>query len=356
MMNRRQRSSKQRSVKAPAAQGSVKTISSPSINGDDTIRVKKRELVTTIRDWKNAIPDKLRIDPTDPSTFPWLSQLSRLYELYRINSLKFEFASAAPTTQEGAFFLGIDYDPSDSDPGTLETLMTFVGSRRAPIWSNATCTFDPKRVFKPWLFTATSAGTQDRLETPGNFYWATTANEASAEIGEIYVSYDISFKNTQTPTDRYHHRFGRWQDLQLPKPGNQWFIEEDPVGKANTTIELDSRPAGLDIKPKKPGLYRIRLSAVAESLTNLYNAIPIGGALIRNTGVKEVFDLTDTLKQQVLEALVYFPPTKDSDLPSALRLRNGTGLMKAGTLTAAYIGAKLLGARTHYGDANMTFG
>lgn len=147
------------------------------------------------------------INPTNPNVFPWLSTIASLYDQWEPNGVVFEFVSTSSEFNGanqalGAVIMATDYDLQDP-------LFT---SKQQMENSDYACSTKPAvslmhgiecdQEERPLKIMYTSTGTADpRFSTLGNFQLATQGvSAANINLGELWVSYDITFyKKQQMP-------------------------------------------------------------------------------------------------------------------------------------------------------------
>jgi len=181
-----------------------------SSDGRRGIRVADREYLGDIVSSSTVGAFNLqsyRINPADPYTFPWLSVIANQFEEWEPHGLVFEFVSTSSDYSGGAsqalgtIISATDYDPVDSPP-TTKLVMENLDYSLSEKCSNSMLhgvECDPKE--RPTLsyYTAYSAPSTDlRLHDHGNFFIASVGvPTASTTLGELWVSYDMSFYKKQ---------------------------------------------------------------------------------------------------------------------------------------------------------------
>lgn len=172
------------------------------------VRVSGAEYLTTLQ---STTPDTLGTAlytiALNPSSWVGtrLQILSRLYEKYSVNSLKFKFLTSTPTNVPGSMVGGFDYDVTDSlipesDQGVRQ-LMVSPGACWHAVWQNAEYMFIGPDDQQFWL--ERSDGTSaDRLTTPGRFISVLAAgiSGGSITLGGIIVEYDLNLHIPQYET------------------------------------------------------------------------------------------------------------------------------------------------------------
>lgn len=191
-------------------QGS-KSSSIPTFSKDGRrgIRITEREFLgdvissTTANTFTNQ---SFRINPADPTTFPWLSTLANQFDSWEPLGIIFEFNSTSSSQSPGTQALGTvitatDYDPTD--PAFTNKLVMessdYSRSARADcnIQHGIECDLTERGVRT--LYTSYSLPTVDqRLTDLGNFQIASVGvNAGSVNLGELWVTYDIAFYKKQ---------------------------------------------------------------------------------------------------------------------------------------------------------------
>ena len=96
-----------------------------------------------------ARPYLYQVHVTNPELFPWLSQISRSYERYSIQSLEVEYIPSCPTTTSGMIYLAYDYDPADTDEAVNPyTLASMYGTVSGNVFGRHTLRVDCSRFRK----------------------------------------------------------------------------------------------------------------------------------------------------------------------------------------------------------------
>jgi hypothetical protein len=144
-----------------------------------------------------------RLNPTDRSAFPWLSTIASQFDQWEPNGIVYEFVSTSSsfngTSQAlGTVIMATDYDVFDAlyaSKQVMENADYSCSTRPAEsLMHGIEC--DKNERPTPLLYTSSSS-TQN-LQDLGNFQIATVGcNTAGARLGELWVSYDITFYKKQ---------------------------------------------------------------------------------------------------------------------------------------------------------------
>lgn len=184
------------SVPLPSAVGTVVT------NAAKVNRVVHRELVAAVT-YDGATTNKVyRINPRNPTMFPWLSQIARAYDYYRIAKMVVEYVPAVPSTTAGQLTMAFDYDVLDANTSTTSAvLQSYVGAVTSQVYIPASCYFHPENtVMKSHKYFCSSATLAERLNDVANLIVNLNVSATTAtgfKFGSLFVSYDVEFFNPE---------------------------------------------------------------------------------------------------------------------------------------------------------------
>jgi len=143
------------------------------------------------------------LNPGDPATFPWLSNIAVRYEEYEAEELTPHYETAAPTTASGKVILAIDFDPGDStDAGTKQELLNDDRTKSGPVWQSFDQTVDRPKLRKRLFVRNIDDGADGSLtgallrqQDIGHLFVATTSCSlgGSAMLGELWIRSKIRF-------------------------------------------------------------------------------------------------------------------------------------------------------------------
>lgn len=183
------------------------TIPEFSVKGTET-RVRHREFITDIvtGDTPTAFLNRaFVINVGDAKTFPWLSQLARQYQQYKINGLVFEFKTSTSDVSTigtmGTVIMATNYDVTleeFADKMHMENNQFSVSAK--PSFSQIhTVECAPDMTAAKLLYVRAAYNRVDhnldaRFSDLGLFQLAThgLSSPAKTAIGELWVSYDVS--------------------------------------------------------------------------------------------------------------------------------------------------------------------
>jgi len=171
--------------------------------GDDSIRVKRREYLGDVMGSTEFVSQRYPINPGLASTFPWLSTLASNYEQYKINGLIFEFVSTSANalnstnTALGKIVMATNYNAVEPPFPNVRYMLATKFSNYGMPSSNLPHAIEcaPGTTPTECLFVRSGApalGSDLRLYDLADFQLATEGMQATANIGGLWVSYDIT--------------------------------------------------------------------------------------------------------------------------------------------------------------------
>nr|QKV51215.1 putative capsid protein [Crucivirus sp.] len=181
-----------------------------SSNTAGMIRVQHREYLTDILSTTDFNNLEFPINPALASTFPWLSKIAANFEQYQIHGLIFEFKSGSSdalnstNTALGYVVMATEYNslaPGYQNKLEMENAL-FACSTKPSLSTIHAVECAPTQSPLTVLYTRTgfeNIGESDiRFYDLGKFNIATVGMQAiGANIGELFVSYDISLSKTR---------------------------------------------------------------------------------------------------------------------------------------------------------------
>jgi len=190
----------------------VSDLSGPTIpkfaNEGRAIRVREREYLGDVL--SSGTPgafdlQSYAVNPTDPKTFPWLSLIAPLFDEWEPHGIVFEFVSTSSefngaSQALGAVIMATDYDSYDP----LYTSKQQMENADYACSTKPSCNLihglecDPKERPIKVLYTEPSANQPITFTNLANFQIATQGmSNAQVNLGELWISYDISFLKKQ---------------------------------------------------------------------------------------------------------------------------------------------------------------
>lgn len=256
-----------------------------SKDGRRGIRVCEREYLGDVL--SSATPNSFqnssyRLNPADPRTFPWLSAIANQFEEYELNGLIFEYKTTSAmyngTTQAlGTVTMMTDYDPLDPAPTDLVTMQNADYSCSTVSSNNlqhgVECEPSERTVKLMYTEIVRPADSEVRWCDVGNFNIATSGvSAASVNLGQLWVSYDISFYKKQLSPGLG----SATRDIQVTWTSSTGVTNLTPFGLTQTRTALGQIPLTFDnvtgdrfsLPSVATGTFMCVLSVFCNNLTN----------------------------------------------------------------------------------------
>lgn len=227
----------------PAAVGSsvVSRSANTSLSGAG-FRVQHREFVTSLQTptgtsltytflCNPAIPynatESGHLQPT--GLFTWLVSVAQNYQKYKINSLSLEFVPSAPTTIAGNITAGIDYNVDNPDNGiTLQELTSLSEAVQSAYWTSFSLHAKPQPSNTPGpKFIRNFAVAGSKVTYDAFLFYVTLSQTSTSQlIGNLWVTYDITFMSPQPP------------NVELRSPSAAVFLGEAQIIESGNPTDL----------------------------------------------------------------------------------------------------------------------
>jgi hypothetical protein len=213
-----------------------------------SIRVTHREYLGDISGSTDFSLKSWSINPGLVQTFPWLSQMAALYTQYTCHGLVFTFNSTSANalnstnTALGTVVMATQYNAYDSPFLTKMEMENHEFSTSVKPSESAMHPIECKVSETPFRvhFTRTGAleASEDkRLYDWGVFSLATVGMQASAIIGELWVSYDIEFEKPRINNGTFgNSRHARLSNGPWDSSNPLGIIQRGVGGNMNLTV------------------------------------------------------------------------------------------------------------------------
>nr|QKV51229.1 putative capsid protein [Crucivirus sp.] len=181
-------------------------------DGKNSVRIAHREYICDIVSHGTANTFRLQSFPIQPglaSSFPWLANVvGGSFQQYRINGMVYEFRTMSAdalnsvNTALGQVIMATDYDSKDanfSSKQQMENTEFGVSCKPSSSMIHAIeCARNQTSISELYVRPfAVPSGADQRLYDMGNFQIATNGVQGtSVNLGELWVSYDITFFKT----------------------------------------------------------------------------------------------------------------------------------------------------------------
>lgn len=147
------------------------------------------------------------INPTNLSTFPWLSSIANLYDQWEPHGIVFEFVSTSSefngsSQALGTVIMATDYDVLDAPYSSKQEMENSDYSCSTRPSNNLMHGIECATSERPTKLLYTSTAGPANFSQLGKFQIATTGcSVAGVRLGELWVSYDVTFyKKQMVPT------------------------------------------------------------------------------------------------------------------------------------------------------------
>lgn len=172
-------------------------------NLGQSVRCAHREFIGDINSSTAFALQSYAINPGLSGTFPWLSAIANQFEQYKIHGLMFEFRTTSSdalnstNTALGTMILATEYNvllPSFTNKQQMEnTIFSTSGKPSTTLLHPIEC--DPAQTPNQPAYVRSGATLigDNRLYDLGNFQIASVGSQASSVVGELWITYDITF-------------------------------------------------------------------------------------------------------------------------------------------------------------------
>lgn len=171
--------------------------------GETTIRLRAREYITDVSGSTLFLNTAYSINPGNPVLFPWLSSIATKFQQYEFNGLIFEFVStssnalSSTNTALGKVVMATSYNVSDLPfPDVKSALITQFSNMGKPsdnLVHAVECRRSSMVLDNLYVRSTTTAVPDPKFYDIGNFQFITEGMQAVADIGGLWVSYDVTF-------------------------------------------------------------------------------------------------------------------------------------------------------------------
>jgi hypothetical protein len=269
--------------------------------GSGSIRVKHREYLQDISceavDFKIQ---KFTINPGLEGTFPWMSRVANNFQEYELHGMVFHFKTmsaesvGSTNTALGSVILATLYDVEAPDFSTKREMeSTEFCSSSVPSQNclhAIECAHDESVLNKLYVRSESSGQTGDmRWHDFCNVFVATVGMQAASVIGELWVTYDVTFRKPRLETPLYGSlMFAHWySDTVNTGPASGDRVLDNLTSDIYSTPFITASVTGNTLTFATPGTYRIDMSFVVSGANTISNITSFGGT---TTGEIEFVD------------------------------------------------------------------
>jgi diacylglycerol kinase len=213
---------------------------------NSSFRVKNREYVGDIISSTTFGSTTYNINPGNNILFPWLSTVAAGYQQYKVNGMMFFYNSTSANaigstnTALGTVIMATNYDVSEDSYSSKQAMLASYFSDSGPPSEDMAhaieCDPSSRPIDTLYVDHGGESANDPALFNLGNFQVATAGAQASSNVGELWVSYDITF---------YKPCRG------IPKIGT--LIANGPWTSTEVLCAIQTKPQGLPVKVSAAG-------------------------------------------------------------------------------------------------------
>lgn len=231
----------------------------------DAYKVKHSEYLFDLPGSVEFAQTSLRVNPGDPTSFPWLSRIAQNYEKYVFKKLCFYLKTVTSTVTTGSVIMAFDYDASDAAPISKAAMLQYSGAVRSAPWANCKVVEDRKSVQGVSHYVSAAAGANDaekRQQDEGVLYVATQGQASDALVSELWVEYEVELL-----TPQFSNKCSYWEGL-IAAPFTPGAAVQKDINFLNPIMTIQDVSFDLQfnilIKVLLPGKYLLTGSAIAD--------------------------------------------------------------------------------------------
>lgn len=184
----------------------------PKFSGDGKrgVRLTEREFLGNVLSGPTLVSGSTTFNnnnypliPTDETTFPWLSKIAHLFDQWEPHGIVFEFVTTSSAYNGssqalGAVIMATDYDPTDPTYASKQVMENADYACSSVPSANLVHGIECDPNERPLQIMYTDLKGTPSFSSLGNFQVATQGmSTAGTTVGELWVSYDITFYKKQ---------------------------------------------------------------------------------------------------------------------------------------------------------------
>lgn len=167
------------------------------------LRIAHREYIGDIRGSVGfTIQSKMPINPGLASSFPWLSAVAQNFESYVLEGLVFEYRPTSgmiggATAALGSVIMATDYNVHNPDFPTKQSMESYEYATQCvpyqSVMHGVECLSKTNPFNTFYIRTSDDFRGEQQMYDVGNFFIATQGMQDNTIVGELWVTYDVSF-------------------------------------------------------------------------------------------------------------------------------------------------------------------
>lgn len=177
-----------------------------------SVRIREREFITDISSG-GSLPapnpqissyqnNQFNIDPSDRTTFPWLSQIAQAFDTYKFHSCRFIYKTMSgyisTTTVMGSVFAAIQYDVYNATFGSKGELEQYEGAVSCVPSQSLCIDLQCSKMYLPDTHRYTRVTSEPSVQGDNRLYdvgrleiGSISCPTPKAVLGELWVEYDV---------------------------------------------------------------------------------------------------------------------------------------------------------------------
>ena len=182
---------RQESIYAPVSIG----IPRRTDNRENHFPFKRKEFLSVVRGSVAYNLTSFKINPGDPSTFPWLSKMAQCFESYRLRKCRFVYIPRCSSASPGLVAMSPDMNPKDAAPSSLEEALQNYKSVNDSTWKTfaTELTGEMLNKRKSFFCRPLAANADIDLYDCGNLNLITEGQIDGSAVGQLWVEYEGEF-------------------------------------------------------------------------------------------------------------------------------------------------------------------
>jgi len=197
-MNKVTRQRKNNAVtRAPVATSKTVRMTKPktTTRGNVTI-VSHREYLQSVISSTGTRIVTINVNP-GISAFSWLAPVANSFEQYVFKKLKYEYVSAAATSERGRVSLSFQFDPTADAPTTRTDHFSIVPNVEEAPWEDIVLNVPCTNTLKYLRQGSITAGTLNTYDVGKLNIMSAMNADSTTQLGEIFVTYVVELHNPQ---------------------------------------------------------------------------------------------------------------------------------------------------------------
>lgn len=150
-------------------------------------------------------PGTLKLSPLNKNMFSWLSEMGKLFELYKFHNVALVYEPVCNTNYTGSIALAFDSDPTDPDPKDWKEISNWKGTVHGAPWTAHRLDIPFRDLHRRKNYYCSAANTDLRETITANCFVAIDSISSPLggtvvqPLGKLYVEYTCTLWNPEAP-------------------------------------------------------------------------------------------------------------------------------------------------------------